>query len=291
MKLATSVLLGSAMILLSGCNGGILPGGPSSIPTVTSPASTPASQPQPLVISGNWQLNTTSTTGKAPVSIGGSLVESSGSVTGIMRVQDPTCFVQPVTINLTGTLSGSDISLTSAPVGGEIETVTGTITNDTDSGQVTLSGSYAINGGCRDGDSGSVAGIQLYISNSLQGTFTSSSGQMFSVSGGGIYQNGTTPNTDGSFGLTGSATLNTPCLMATTITPGTLASGSFIMGDTVGIEFSTSNGTTLTFTGTLDLNSYDAIYDSYEIDGSYTVSGGACADTGTAALREYYPWG
>lgn len=287
MRHPARVLLGSAVILLCGCSGGIPLGGSSSIPPVTSPSSSPAPQPQPLDISGNWQFNTTSTTGKPPASIGGSIVESGGAVTSRMHANDPACFGQLETIDWTGTLSGSDISLTSAPVEGEVATLTGTVTND--GVHETLSGTYAINGGCRDGDSGSVTGILLYIDDALDGTFTSSSGQMFSVSSGGIAQNGITPNADGTFGLTGTATFTTSCLTQATIPAGSLASGSFIMGDTVGIEFDTSNGT-ITFAGTLDLSSYDPEFDSYQIKGSYKVSGGTCEDTGTATLREYNPW-
>lgn len=185
-------------------------------------------------------------------------------------------------IGLAGTLTGSDISLTSTPVEGQVITLAGTITvnpaNDVD----TFTGNYTINGGCASGDTGTVTGILIYIEVALDGTFTSSGNQTFGVSGG-LNQNGT-PNLDGSFGLTGTATLDTPCFTSVTIKPGTLSSGSFIMGTAVGLEFDTNNGT-VTFQGTLDLNSYDLEFDSYLIAGNYTVSGGACDGTGTAVLR------
>jgi hypothetical protein len=204
-----------------------------------------------------------------------------------MYLDGSTCFDRLTPIGLAGTLTGSDISLTSTPVEGQVITLAGTITvnpaNDVD----TFTGNYTINGGCASGDTGTVTGILIYIEVALDGTFTSSGNQTFGVSGG-LNQNGT-PNLDGSFGLTGTATLDTPCFTSVTINPGTLSSGSFIMGTAVGLEFDTNNGT-VTFQGTLDLNSYDLEFDSYLIAGNYTVSGGTCDGTGTAVLRVYNPW-
>ncbi len=190
-------------------------------------------------------------------------------------------------MGLTGTLTGSDISLTSTPVEGQVITLTGTITENVDTGVLTFTGTYSITGGCGDGDKGTVTGISIYIDDALDGTFTTSQQQTFTVSGGlGQYSS---PSLDGSFGITGTAAFSTPCFSSATITPGTLSSGSFIIGTTVGLEFDTGNGT-ITFLGTVNLDSYDAEFDSYSITGNYTLSGGTCDGTGTAVLRVYNPW-
>ena len=293
MKYFASILHLSALVLLCGCNGGgVTTLAPTSIPTTTSPTTgtgpTTGSPPMALYISGNWQLNTTSTTGMPPAKIVGSIAESGGSVTGAVHVDDSTCFDPLTTIGLTGTLTGGDVSITSTPVKGQVITLTGTITvnNYTD----VFNGTYTITGGCGDGDKGTVTGIFIYLENSLDGTFTTSQQQTFTVSG--ALDQYSKPSLDGSFGITGTAAFSAPsCLSSSsaTITPGTLSSGSFILGTAVGLEFATGNGT-ITFLGTVNLASYDAEFDSYLITGNYTVSGGTCDGTGTAVLRAYNWW-
>jgi hypothetical protein len=221
-----------------------------------------------------------------PAQIVGSIAESGGSVTGAVHVDDSTCFDPLTTIGLTGTLTGSDISLTSTPVEGQVITLTGTITENVDTGFPTFTGTYTINGGCGDGDKGTVTGILIYLDQALDGTFTTSQQQTFAVSGG-LYE--IEPSLDGSSGIMGTVTFSTPCFSSATITPGTLSSGSFIIGSSVGLEFETGNGT-ITFLGTVNLDSYDPEFDSYSITGNYTLSGGTCDGTGTAVLRVYNPW-
>src|SRR5277367_6229282 len=81
MKHFASILQLSALVLLCGCNaGGVATLAPTSVPT-TSPTTGPTAPPKALYISGNWQFNTTSTTGTPPARIVGSLAESGGSVT------------------------------------------------------------------------------------------------------------------------------------------------------------------------------------------------------------------
>lgn len=295
----------SAPLILSGCTGA---GGVTTLastpiqtttpttgtPTPPAPPSSPPTSPPPptpaptsLYISGNWQFNSTSTAGMPPAKIYGSITESGGSVSAAMHVDGSACFDSPTTIALTGTLTGSDISLTSTPVEGQVIALTGTITENADTGVLTSTGTYSITGGCGDGDKGTVTGILIYLDQALDGTFTTSQQQTFTVSGGLYYE--IEPNPDGSSGLTGTAAFSTPCFSSVTIKPGTISSGSYTIGTTVGLEFDTGNGT-LTFLGTVNLDSYDAEFDGYQISGNYTVSGGTCDGTGTAVLGVYNPW-
>ena len=79
-----------------------------------------------------------------------------------------------------------------------------------------------------------------------------------------------------SFGITGTATFDTPCFSAATLSPGSFPSGSFILGTLVSLEIKTDNGT-LAFLGTVDpLTEY--------MRGTYSVVGGTCDQTGTAVL-------
>src|SRR2546426_12276328 len=109
---STSWLL-SAVVLLCGCGGGIKTSGPPSNPPSDPPA-------QGQNISGNWQFSTTSTAGMSPATIAGSIAQSGVSLTGAGHVDGSNCFDHLTTIGLTGTLTGSDNSLTSTPVNGQI---------------------------------------------------------------------------------------------------------------------------------------------------------------------------
>ncbi len=218
----------------------------------------------------------TSTVPGAPsLTIAGSLSRSGNAVTGAVHVDGSNCFDHLTTTGIVGAVSNSNISLTSKSVSGQVITLNGTIAGDA------FTGSYTIDGGCAAGDQGNVTGVNIpYIGNTLGGTFTPSGGQTFDISGG--WAQNESASSDGSFGLAGTVTFNGSCLDSGTITPGTLLSGSYIMGTSVAIEIKSSNGT-LTFVGTLNP-------DRSEISGSFTVSGGTCDDKGTAVLEVSSPW-
>ena len=275
---STSCLL-SVLVLLGGCGGGGRTSGP---PPASSPA--PPSDPPPhaLDIAGNWQFSTTSVAGMAHATISGSIAQSGSSVSGAAHLDGSKCFDRLTTIGLTGTLTGSNISLTSTSVDGQVTTFTGSISNDALNGaDSALAGTYTIDGGCANGDHGNVTGIRIpFIANTLNGTFTTSGGETFDVVGDEA-QFGTA-SSEGSFGITGTVTFSTPCFSSGTITPGTFPSGSFIIGTSVALEIETGNGT-VTFLGTLNR-------DRSEIRGNYTVGGGTCDDTGTAVLVVSSPW-
>ena len=271
---STSGLL-SALVLLCGCGGGERTSGPASTPPSGQPA-------QGLKAAGNWQFSTTSTEGMPPATIAGSIAQSGVSVTGAVHVDGSNCLDHLTTMGLTGTLTGRDISLTSTSVDGQVTTFTGTISDDALNGaDSAFTGTYSIDGGCANGDHGSVTGIGIpFIGNTLKGTFTSSGGETFDVAGDEAQDS--TPSAEGSFGITGTVTFSTPCFSSGTITSGTFPSGSFIIGSSVALEIKTGNGA-LTFLGTLNR-------DRSEIRGAYTVVGGTCDDTGTAVLVVSSPW-
>jgi hypothetical protein len=270
-----------ALVLLCGCGGGGYQGptggAPGGAGGVASPP--PSSGPN---IAGNWQFSTTSVVGMAPATISGSIAQSGSSVSGAAHLDGLKCFDRLTTIGLTGTLTGSNISVTSTSVDGQVTTLTGSISDDALNGaDSALAGTYTIDGGCANGDHGNVTGIRIpFIANILNGTFTTSGGETFDVVGDEA-QFGTA-SSEGSFGITGTVTFSTPCFSSGTITPGTFPSGSFIIGTSVALEIETGNGT-VTFLGTLNR-------DRSEIRGNYTVGGGTCDDTGTAVLVVSSPW-
>lgn len=125
MKHCASILLLLTFLLLSGCGGGTTTGSPSG------PTSNPTSNPQPGVsAASNWQFSTTSTVpGTPPLTIAGSISVSGSSVSGAVHVSGSNCFDRLTTVGLTGTLTGGNMSLTSASVAGQVATFTGTFSD------------------------------------------------------------------------------------------------------------------------------------------------------------------
>src|SRR5271154_1682434 len=90
---------------------------------------------------------------------------------------------------------------------------------------------------------------------------------------GGDFDQSASADSVGTFGIGGTATSDTPCFSAATLTPGSFPSGSLILGSLVSLEIRTNNGT-VTLVGTVDPTG--------SLSGTYTVSGGTCDQTGTA---------
>jgi hypothetical protein len=274
MKLATKLPSGfswllSVLVLLCGCGGGPgtsqLPSSPPSGP----PSGTPA---QGQSISGNWQFSTTSTTGMSPLTIAGGIDQSGSSVSGAVHVAAGSCFDRLTTIALTGTLTDSNISLTSTSVRGQVMTLTGTITNNT------FTGTYSINGGCASGDQGSVTGYGVDLNGVWYGELTTAGGVDIHWGTDQLGQVGA--SSEGSFGLTGTFNFDGACFNSGKLTPGTYPTPSFILGTSVALNIPTDNGT-IAFAGTAGPD------EGGLIRGTYTVTGGSCESTGTGYLS---PW-
>ena len=145
-------------------------------------------------------------------------------------------------MGLTGTVTNGMTTLTSAPLNGQVVTFTGNLTT------TGFTGSYSITGGCDSGDQGSVTGVNVSLTDAdgWYGTFTSSAQKTFTVTGN--FAQGTSASPEGSLGITGTATFNTPCFSTQTISAGSFPTGSFLLGTLVSLEIDTNNGT-LDFVG------------------------------------------
>jgi hypothetical protein len=184
------------------------------------------------------------------------------------------CFDQQTTIELAGTVTDCNISLTSASADGQVIALTGSVSKK-DGFPYVLNGIYAIHGGCADGEQGNVTGVSVdSITGYWAGNLTTagSANIHWDV---GLTQGSASP--DGSFGLSGVFTFD-GCFDSGTITSGTSPSDSLIMGRSVKLEIKTGNGTII-FLGTADPDGL--------IRGSYTVSDSSCEPTGTGYLS---PW-
>jgi hypothetical protein len=264
-----TILVLSATVLCCGCGGG---SGPAPKSLAAAP-SAPQAPPRP----GNWQFTAASTVpGKPPLTFAGSLSLGGAAAGGALHVEGSNCFDRLATIGFTSTVNRNSTSLTSAPVDGQVVTLTGDFADNT------FNGTYRIGGGCAAGGQGTLTGVNISnIGNDLSGTFTNSAQKTFNV----VAKIGQSDSasSDGTFPITGTATFDTPCFSSGTIQPGTFSSGSFILGETLALEIETGKGI-LTFLGNLSESG------SGEVSGIYTVSGGSCDDSGTAVLHVKGEW-
>jgi hypothetical protein len=260
MKNWPSIFCLLAIAALSGC------GGPS-------PRGTQSQLTNTANITGNWQFSTTATTGSA-LSIAGSIKQSGVAVTGSLHFDGSSCFDQQTTIAFTGTLTGNNISMTSTMVAGQVVTLAGKVTD------TSFAGTYSISGACADGDQGNVSATKIPpITSSLSGTFTAPNhASSFDLS---VQVTQGNAASDGTFAITGSVTVSTPCFNSGSLKTAAFPSGSYILGTSVALVIETNNGT-LNFGGTMDPV-------SGEVDGSYAVSGGTCDEAGTAVLKNQDP--
>jgi hypothetical protein len=266
MKHLSTVFVVSAAVLLFGCAG--KPGSPPAQSPVTLLPATPST------VTGNWQFSAASTVpGNPPLTFAGSISQTASGVSGALHVGGSSCFNQQTTLVLTGTETTGNVSLTSAAINGQVVTLSGNLFGGT--------GTYSVAGGCDGGDQGTVTGaiVDDTDADSWDGTFTSTAQTTFSAQGN--FAQSPSANSDGTFGITGTANFSTPCFSAATISPGSLASGNFVLGTLVSLQIQTNNGT-VTFVGTEIPGEF--------IYGTYTVSGGTCAQTGTAAIALTGQW-
>jgi hypothetical protein len=223
---------------------------------------------------------TSTISGAPPLTIGGSISSSGSSVSGAVHINGSNCFDPLSTAGLTGTLTGSDLSLTAASVDGQITTLTGSISDNT----LTAThlpgefiGTYTINGGCAGGDKGNVTGVKISsMAGNWAGDLTSETGDtnrlVVTLAQGAA-------TSEGIFGLTGTAFFEVgTCFKSAKITSGKFPSGSYVMGNSVFLEIETDNGV-IVFLGKAKGDGL--------IRGNYTLAGSTCEPSGTAYLS---PW-
>lgn len=273
----------SALVLLCGCGGGgyqaatrgATGGATGGSGGVSSPP--PSSGPN---VEGNWQFTMTSTVSGPPLTIGGSIRPSGSSVSGAVHIDGSKCFDLPSTVGLTGTLTGSNLSLTATSVDGQVITLSGSISDNTFTATHLpgeFIGTYAINGGCAGGDKGNVTGVIVpSLAGNWAGDLTSETGDTNRLT---VTLAQGAANSEGIFGLSGTAFFEVgTCFKSAKIRPGTFPSGSYTVGRDVSLEIETDNGV-IVFVGT---SGHGGL-----IRGNYTLAGSSCEPAGTAYLS---PW-
>jgi len=207
------------------------------------------------------------------LSAAGSFSQSVSEISGTVHVAGSNCFDELTAVGLTGKLVSSKITFTSTSISGQVITLVGNING------TSFSGTFAIEGGCDAGDQGTVTGVKMpSITSQLNGTFTTSGKEAFTLTAQITQGNA---NSDGSYGITGTASFGPSCFKSGTITSGDFSSGSFIAGTFVVLEIETDNGT-LFFHGTAA--------QSGQISGDFVISNSTCNQTGTAVFVATGQW-
>jgi hypothetical protein len=157
--------------------------------------------------------------------------------------------------------------LISSPVSGQVITLVGSIADHV------LTGTYSIEGGCAQGDNGSISGLKI---NTLNSTWTAALQTSQGASCKGQFtlaQENTGPT--GSFGLSGAASFNNCSYLSGTIRAGKFPSASHILGTSVNVDIDTGDCV-------VSLLGKWAVEES----GVLTVAGtyAGCNDSGSATL-------
>ncbi|HEX4486145.1 MAG TPA: hypothetical protein VH088_07770 [Terriglobales bacterium] len=264
-KLSTLFVLLLAVGLTS-CGGG----GGMSLGTQGSGGSSSTA-----LTSGNWSLVASSVVVSGTTYIGGSLTLSGSSLNAIMHIDNSSCYDLSTDVPFSGSISGTNATLTSSSISGQVITVTGTVSNST-----LLQGSYTIAGGCATGDHGSVTGTLVPSISATWKAIDNSSGTTVTITG--AITESSTSATDGIYGLSGNITYSG----SSCSTGGSITNISFISGDIVAIDAQTTdtNGTTgeTQFVGILNNAASPTAF-----TGNYEILSGACTGrTGTLTFNK-----
>jgi hypothetical protein len=273
MKRLMMILVLSATVLFCGCGGGsrLAPG--VSTPALLTP---PASQEPVPTVSRNWEFTASpGRPGELPLTFEGSIGWAGPAISATLHVEGSNCFDQRATLVFPATVVAGTTALISQAIDGQVVTISGNFSDP-------FTGTYKIDGGCAAGYHGNLTGFSVWdIGSDIGGVFTSSVQTSFKMAG--KVTQGSTVSSDGSFPVNGTVTFDTPCFQSGIIQPGTFPSGSVVLGMSLVLEVETTSGI-LTFVGNRDEGG------GGRVNGNYSVSGGACDESGTAVLQVLGKW-
>lgn len=261
------VFAGALLSLVIGCGAIIIPGVPQG--TTTTYGS----------LTGDWVFQITPTSGNTPfTSLAGYIDQASSSgtsssLTAAFQAQSPaSCYDGATLVPFYGDIQTTSVSLNSFDVNAQFMTITAT----KNSAGTSLTGTYAINGGCANGAAGNVTGTRYAAMN---GTYSGTAGP-------GAVQltlaESTTGTGSGTFLITGSATFaGVSCFTSGTLS-GTAGS---ILGNVATLNFTTNEASqsTIQVKGTID-----PLASVFTVS-SMQVTGGGCAGSlgaGTLQLQQ-----
>jgi hypothetical protein len=244
--------------------------------TIAPPALLPAPSPAISSVSGNWDIQSQSVVSSGSMEFFG-ILQAGSRVTGMLHVFSPSCYKLTDIVPVSGAISaqGDTLSLTSDSVAGQVLTMTGVLSSDRNT---FLSGTYAIDGGCGNGDHGTIIGVLVpAFTNTYTGTFKSfQTGKTTSVTLS--LTQSPMPDAQGFVPVSGTATfVDSACFSS-----GTLSGvGSFVFGSTIDVVLDTNDGGHLSLVARLTDSS------TKSIAGTYAVLSGSCEGDGGIAILEH----
>ncbi len=219
----------------------------------------------PPSLSGGFSFNGTSQNASTnTIFIGGTLQSSGSNVSGTMGITTnpgiTTCFPAGSSAAFTGTINGQgQLMLTSAPIAGQVITLTAMVTND---GNFFSNAAYSVSGGCLGGDQG-----RVFVSHLLSGTYT-----------GSFFAGGSLVNVSVNFGQPGMPTItgSFPLTAGATFT-NTASCGGF---SSAGTEGGAQSGLAVGFTMTSNVPGTILMFNGTSIDSSGTMFSGTVGIVG-----------
>jgi hypothetical protein len=241
-------------LLLSSCGGG----------------SSSSNASDNLITNGNWSIAASSKTSGLKLDIGGSLVQSGTSVTGIVHITNSACFnYLSDDVQLSGSFVDNTLTLTSTAIRNQIVTITTTGTGND------MSGTYSITGGCADGDYGTLTAVYAPpITGTWTSTYTDTGATVTAVA---TLTQAPTADAHGRFPLTGTFVFaGSPCSTGGTIVSST---SSAVWGDRVTAAVTTNdvngNQGALNYVATATSNSTNTANPAM-MSGGFQVTAGVC---------------
>ena len=275
-KLARSGLLVLSLTILCtllGCGGNVaIPGG--------SPTPAPP-DPNYVLLTGNWQFQTTSTAGTSPfASFSGFIYEEGDDpgtndvVTSAFQVAPSSgCYDAAVSVPLKGSAEGLKLSERSFSVNGQFLTLTATRPDKTSG---TLTGTYTVAGGCANGAAGTITGTKYAA---LSGTYAGSVDGATPAKTLSLKLSQFTQGTgDGIFLISGSATLGGfACFTGASLA----STDGAVTGSSAVLNFTANDGikTPIQLAGT-----FDPLAKTLTLSSINVPSGSCSGSYGTATL-------
>jgi hypothetical protein len=233
-----------------------------------------------VYLSGNWQFQATPTNSPTPFTALAGFINEQGQNPGVddlttaaLQVVPGDCYVNATVIPMQGSTQGANLHLESFSDNGQVLTIRA----KKDSTATQLSGTYSIAGGCADGATGNITGVQYA---NMTGTYTGTidgktPAETVTLKLSQFVQG----SGDGTFLVSGTGTFSGISCFSS----GTLASpDGGVVGSAVSLLFSTNapSGAKLNLAGSIDPTA-----DTLTLS-TMNVSGGTCAGSlGTATLK------
>ena len=232
----------SASLCLSSCGGNVIVAVGPTTPTPPVPGYS--------YLTGNWQMNVTSSMGRPSFTALAGFIDETTNKTGtsdatnaVLQLTPDSCFVGGTTLPLTGTVTAGVVSLRSFSNTGQFVTIDG----NEDAMATSFTGTFTIGGGCSNGASGTITGVRFdALTGTYTGSFTTAPASPGIVL---IVQQSAFGDGRGFSPVTGNATFSgIPCFTNATLT----AAGSAVIGSAVQLTFAASDGETVLLSGTMD---------------------------------------